>query len=67
MAKKELTVKLTGDPTANGCVDAVELRIHERDSDLPTLHDVRAFGGWDTGGLTAVEFVRAIREDDDAA
>lgn len=44
-------------------VEATSMRIHEQDADLPTLHDVRAFGPWDTGGLDAVEFVRSIRDE----
>lgn len=46
-------------------VDAKSMRIHDRDIDLPTLHDVRAHGPWDTGGLSAVDFVRAIRDEQD--
>jgi len=44
-------------------VDAKSMHIHPRDIDLPTLHDVRAFGEWDTGGLSAIEFVRTIRNE----
>lgn len=48
-------------------VEAKEMRIHPTDADLPTLHDVRAFGSWDTGGRSAVDFVRFLRDGDDAA
>ncbi len=44
-------------------VHAKEIEIHPADSDLPSLHDVRALGKWDTGGLNSVEFLRAIRNE----
>jgi hypothetical protein len=44
-------------------IHATAIEIHEDDSELPSLHDVRALGKWDTGGLTAVDFLRAIRNE----
>ena len=44
-------------------VDVVSLSINPADDDLPTLHDLRRLGKWDTGGLSAVEFVRALRDE----
>lgn len=32
------------------------------DDELPTLHDVRALGRWDTGGLDSVAFIRSLRD-----
>lgn len=39
------------------------IEIHPSDDELPDLHAVRALGDWDTGGLSAVEFVRALRDE----
>ncbi len=33
----------------------------EENRELPTLHEVRRLGRWDTNGMTSVEFVRHIR------
>ncbi|HEY5315889.1 MAG TPA: hypothetical protein VIK18_25390 [Pirellulales bacterium] len=37
--------------------------IHPSDDELPDLHAVRELGAWDTGGLTSVEFLRALRDE----
>jgi hypothetical protein len=34
------------------------------DEELPTLDDVRELGTWDTGGKSAVDFVRSLRDGD---
>ena len=39
------------------------LDIHPLDSELPSLSEVRALGKWGTGNLTAVEFVRSLRNE----
>lgn len=44
-------------------VHARSIDIHPSDDELPDLHAVRELGPWDTGGLSAVEFVRAIRDE----
>lgn len=44
-------------------VHVQDMEIHPADSELPSLYDLRALGKWDTGGLTAVDFVRAIRDE----
>ena len=44
-------------------IHAEGIEIHPKDSELPSLHAVRALGKWDTGGLTAIEFLRGIRNE----
>lgn len=44
-------------------VHARSIEIHPRDEELPDLHALRDLGPWDTGGLTAVEFLRALRDE----
>jgi hypothetical protein len=44
-------------------IHAIAIDTHPDDSELPSLHDVRALGKWDTGGLTAIQFLRAIRNE----
>lgn len=44
-------------------VHARAIEIHPSDEELPDLHDLRDLGPWDTGGLSAVEFVRALRDE----
>ncbi len=46
-------------------VDGME--IHPEDNELPTPQEIRALGVWSTDGLTAVEFVRAIRDEEESA
>jgi len=36
--------------------------VHPPNEQLPTLADVRALGPWDTGGLSSVDYVRALRD-----
>lgn len=50
-----------GDTAFPGRVHIEEIEIHPPDSELPTLHQVRDLGPWGLNGLSAVEFVRAIR------
>lgn len=45
-------------------VESVE--INPDNDELPTLHDVRALGKWDTQGLSAVEYLRIMRNEQDA-
>jgi hypothetical protein len=44
-------------------VHARSIEIHPPDDELPDLHGVRDLGIWDTGGLSAVDFVRALRDE----
>jgi hypothetical protein len=41
-------------------IDAKEVDIHEQNSDLPTLHDLRGVSSNSTEGMSAEEFVRSI-------
>ena len=40
------------------------IEILPSDEELPTLEEVRALGTWDTGGKSAVDFVRSLRDQD---
>ena len=44
-------------------VNAKQIEIHPADAELPTLFDVRESGTWDTEGMSALEFVRSLRDD----
>lgn len=44
-------------------VHARSIEIHPSDEELPDLHAVRELGPWGTRGLSAVEFVRALRDE----
>jgi hypothetical protein len=44
-------------------VHARTIDLHPKDDELPDLHAVRDLGPWDTGNLSAVEFVRALRDE----
>ncbi|HVC98955.1 MAG TPA: hypothetical protein VND64_35145 [Pirellulales bacterium] len=44
-------------------VRVVSMEIHPNDDDLPTLEELRGMAPGCTGGLTAVEFTRAVRDD----
>jgi DNA-binding XRE family transcriptional regulator len=44
-------------------VAVVKLISHPSDDELPTLHDLRKLGGWDTGGKIAIDFIRDLREE----
>lgn len=46
-------------------VQATSITLHPRDEDLPTFADLKALGPWDTQGVTAAEFVRALRDEQD--
>lgn len=43
-----------------------DLKVHPRPEELPTLEDVRELGPWGTDGMSALEFVRAIRNEQEA-
>lgn len=44
-------------------VHARTIEIHPSDDELPDLHALRELGSWGTDGLSAVEFVRALRDE----
>ncbi len=43
-------------------IDAKDIDVHEENSDLPTLNDLRGISPDSTEGLSAEEFVRSIRD-----
>jgi hypothetical protein len=47
-------------------VHVKSIEVHPVDEDLPTLHDVKKLGKWDTGGIPAVTYLRAIRSEHDS-
>lgn len=65
--KKNVTVSGTqvyriGSPLPSR-VHVKKMDVHPMDSELPSLSEVRRLGKWGTGNLTAVEFVRALRDE----
>ncbi len=43
-------------------IDAKKIEIHEPDKDLPTLHELRGITPNSTGGVSAEDFVRSLRD-----